>query len=76
MAVIPSYSTATNFARSVPFAIIVSLVMLPYFEISLRGIWLAIISGGYYLRIGLRSLVRRTEWVNYDAGCSCPALKI
>jgi drug/metabolite transporter (DMT)-like permease len=41
----PVAATSANFARAVPFALLVSLVALPEFRISARGAWLAVVSG-------------------------------
>jgi drug/metabolite transporter (DMT)-like permease len=41
----PVAVTAANFARAVPFAVVVSLLVLPDFQISIRGAWLAVVSG-------------------------------
>jgi drug/metabolite transporter (DMT)-like permease len=41
----PVAVTASNFARAVPFAVVVSLLVLPDFQITVRGAWLAVASG-------------------------------
>jgi drug/metabolite transporter (DMT)-like permease len=41
----PSAVTAANFARAVPFAVVVSLLFLPDFQMTVRGAWLAVASG-------------------------------
>jgi drug/metabolite transporter (DMT)-like permease len=41
----PLTVTAANFARAVPFAVVVSLLVLPDFQINVRGAWLAVASG-------------------------------
>jgi len=41
----PVAATTANFVRAVPFALVVSLAVLPDFHITSRGAWLAIASG-------------------------------
>jgi drug/metabolite transporter (DMT)-like permease len=41
----PVAVTAANFARAVPFAVVISLLMLPDLQITVRGAWLAVASG-------------------------------
>jgi drug/metabolite transporter (DMT)-like permease len=41
----PVVATAANFARAVPFALVVSLFVLADFEVTARGAWLAVLSG-------------------------------
>jgi drug/metabolite transporter (DMT)-like permease len=41
----PVTATAANFARAVPFALIVSLLALADFQVAARGAWLAVLSG-------------------------------
>jgi drug/metabolite transporter (DMT)-like permease len=41
----PVAVTAANFARAVPFAVVVSVLVVPDFQISIRGAWLAVVSG-------------------------------
>lgn len=48
----PVADTAANFARAVPFALGVSLVMLPGVEIGARGAWLAVLSGALASGLG------------------------
>ena len=48
----PVASTAANFARAVPFALVVPLVTLSDFEITARGAWLAVLSGALASGLG------------------------
>jgi drug/metabolite transporter (DMT)-like permease len=48
----PVADTAANFACAVPFALAVSLVMLPGVEIGARGAWLAVLSGALASGLG------------------------
>jgi len=41
----PVTVTAANFARALPFAVVLSLLTLPDFQITVRGAWLAVVSG-------------------------------
>jgi drug/metabolite transporter (DMT)-like permease len=44
--------TATNFALAVPFALLVSLAWLKGLNITARGAWLAVLSGGVASGLG------------------------
>ena len=48
----PVVATAANFGRAVPFALIMSLVLLADFDISARGAWLAVLSGALASGLG------------------------
>lgn len=41
----PVAVTATNFPCAVPFAVVISLLMLPHLQITVRGAWFAVASG-------------------------------
>jgi drug/metabolite transporter (DMT)-like permease len=45
-------ATAANFARAVPFALVVSLLVLADFEATARGAWLAVLSGAVASGLG------------------------
>jgi len=48
----PVVGTATNFALAVPFALLVSLAWLKGLNITARGAWLAVLSGGIASGLG------------------------
>lgn len=48
----PVVATAANFARALPFALFVSLLVLPDLQISARGAWLAVASGALASGLG------------------------
>ena len=48
----PVVATAANFARAVPFALLVSLFLLADFEVTAAGAWLAVLSGALASGIG------------------------
>jgi drug/metabolite transporter (DMT)-like permease len=48
----PLADTAASFARALPLALALSLATLPAFEITARGAWLAVISGGLASGLG------------------------
>jgi drug/metabolite transporter (DMT)-like permease len=48
----PVVATAANFARAVPFALVVSLLVLADFDATARGAWLAVLSGAVASGLG------------------------
>ena len=48
----PVVATAANFARAVPFALIVSLLAVADFQVTDRGAWLAVLSGAVASGVG------------------------
>lgn len=48
----PVAATTSNFVRSVPFVLIVSLIMLPNIHLSTKGVWLAVVSGALASGVG------------------------
>ena len=48
----PVADTAANFARAVPFAVVLSLILMPRIEISPGGVWLAVLSGALASGLG------------------------
>lgn len=48
----PVADTAANFARAVPFALVLSLILMPRIQISPGGAWLAVLSGALASGLG------------------------
>jgi drug/metabolite transporter (DMT)-like permease len=48
----PASDTAFNFTRTIPFIVLLAIITFPYFELSTRGIILAVISGAIASGIG------------------------